>query len=141
MLVALDMFGTLADTASVISELTPCCGDLAGDVARTWRDRQLEHMFRVTAMGHFPPFADLTRWSLTRALAETRITLARPSRTPWPAPTGICWPRLVLSRRRRCWCPPTPSTSPEPVPPECAPHGASATQTPCSTPGDHDPIM
>ncbi len=75
MLVALDMFGTLADTASVISELTPCCGDLAGGVARTWRDRQPEYMFRVTAMGHFPPFADLTRWSLTRALAEARITL------------------------------------------------------------------
>ena len=50
MLVALDMFGTLADTASVISELTPCCGDLAGGVARTWRDRQLEYMFRVAAM-------------------------------------------------------------------------------------------
>jgi FMN phosphatase YigB (HAD superfamily) len=33
-------------------------------------------MFRVTAMGQFPPFADLTRRSLTRALAEARITLA-----------------------------------------------------------------
>ena len=75
MLVALDMFGTLADTASVISELTPYCGDLAGGVARTWRDRQLEYMFRVTAMGQFPSFADLTRWSLTRALAEARITV------------------------------------------------------------------
>ena len=76
MLVALDMFGTLADTSSVISELTPCCGDLAGGVARTWRDRQLEYMFRVTAMGQFPSFADLTRWSLARALAEARITVA-----------------------------------------------------------------
>ena len=76
MLVALDMFGTLADTASVISELTPCCGELADDVARVWRDRQLEYMFRVTAMGQFPTFADLTRWSLARALAEARITVA-----------------------------------------------------------------
>lgn len=76
MLVAFDMFGTLADTTSVIGELKPCCGGLADDVARTWRDRQLEYMFRVTAMGQFPPFADLTRWSLTRALAEARITLA-----------------------------------------------------------------
>ena len=75
MLVALDMFGTLADPASVISELKPYCGDLADGVARTWRDRQLEYMFRVTAMGQFPSFADLTRWSLTRALAEARITV------------------------------------------------------------------
>jgi hypothetical protein len=27
-------------------------------------------MFRVTAMGQFPPFADLTRRSLTRALGR-----------------------------------------------------------------------
>ena len=53
-LVALDMFGTLADTASVVRELVPSCGDMAGGVARTWRDKQLEYMFRVTAMGQFP---------------------------------------------------------------------------------------
>ena len=76
MLVALDMFGTLADTASVVRELVPSCGDMAGGVARTWRDKQLEYMFRVTAMGQFPPFAELTRWSLARALAESGITLA-----------------------------------------------------------------
>ncbi len=77
MLVAFDMFGTLADTASVASELKPACGDRAGLVARTWRDRQLEYMFRVTAMGQFPPFADLTRWALVRALAESGIALAQ----------------------------------------------------------------
>ena len=54
MLVAFDMFGTLADTASVARELAPSCGghgrprgpDLAGQAA--------EYMFRVTAMGLFP---------------------------------------------------------------------------------------
>ena len=54
MLVAFDMFGTLADTASVARELASFCGDMAGRVARTWRDKQLEYMFRVTAMGQFP---------------------------------------------------------------------------------------
>ena len=34
-LVAFDMFGTLADTASVARELAPSCGDMAGRVART----------------------------------------------------------------------------------------------------------
>jgi 2-haloacid dehalogenase len=60
-LVAFDMFGTLADTARVARELAPACGDMTGGVARTWRDKQLEYMFRVTAMGQFPPFGDLTR--------------------------------------------------------------------------------
>jgi 2-haloacid dehalogenase len=53
-LVAFDMFGTLADTASVTRELAPACGDMVGGVARTWRDKQLEYMFWVTAMGQFP---------------------------------------------------------------------------------------
>src|SRR6266496_4984112 len=34
-------------------------------------------MFSVTAMGQFPPFADLTRWGLARALAESGIALPR----------------------------------------------------------------
>jgi 2-haloacid dehalogenase len=74
-LVAFDMFGTLADTASVTAELTAACGAQAARVAAAWRGRQLEYMFRVTAMGQFPPFADLTRWSLDRALSESGLTL------------------------------------------------------------------
>jgi 2-haloacid dehalogenase len=75
LVVAFDMFGTLADTASVAGELAPACGKRAGDVAAAWRAKQLEYMFRVTAMGQFPPFADLTRWSLASALAESGISL------------------------------------------------------------------
>lgn len=75
MLTAFDMFGTLADTASVAGELTPACGDRAGQVTLAWRSKQLEYMFRVTAMGQFPPFADLTRWSLAGALAESGFSL------------------------------------------------------------------
>jgi 2-haloacid dehalogenase len=70
-LLAFDMFGTLADTSSVAAELEPACGDQAGTVAAAWRRKQLEYMFRVTAMGQFPSFADLTRWSLAGALAES----------------------------------------------------------------------
>jgi 2-haloacid dehalogenase len=75
LIVAFDMFGTLADTASVADELAPACGERADDVAAAWRTRQLEYMFRVTAMGQFPPFADLTRWSLTSALAASGFSL------------------------------------------------------------------
>ena len=78
MLVAFDMFGTLADTASVISELVPACGDRASEVALAWRGKQLEYMFRVTAMGQFPPFDELTRWGLAAALAESGFSLPGP---------------------------------------------------------------
>ncbi len=78
MILAFDMFGTLADPAGVAGELAPVCGDQAAQVAGDWRARQLEYMFRVTAMGQFPSFADLTRWSLIRALAERGIRLAEP---------------------------------------------------------------
>jgi len=70
LIVAFDMFGTLADTSSVAAELAALCGGRAAEVAATWRARQLEYMFRVTAMGQFPSFAELTRWSLTSALAQ-----------------------------------------------------------------------
>lgn len=106
MLVAFDMFGTLADTASVASELAPACGDRADLVARTWRDRQLEYMFRVTAMGQFPPFADLTRWALDRALAESGIALARGQQDTIAGayqrlrPFGDAQPALAALRQR-----------------------------------------
>jgi 2-haloacid dehalogenase len=75
MLVAFDMFGTLADTSGVAGELKLVCGERAVDVARVWRARQLEYMFRVAAMGQFPTFAELTSWGLIGALHELDIPL------------------------------------------------------------------
>lgn len=75
MLVAFDMFGTLADTASVIPELGPVFGGRASEVALAWRGKQLEYMFRVTAMGQFPAFGELTRWGLGAAFAESGLSL------------------------------------------------------------------
>jgi 2-haloacid dehalogenase len=105
-LVAFDMFGTLADTASVARELAPACGDRAGRVARTWRDRQLEYMFRVTAMGQFPSFADLTGWGLARALAESGIALPKAQQEDLAGayrrlrPFGDARPALAALRQR-----------------------------------------
>ena len=75
MLFAFDMFGTLADTGSVAGELAAVCAGRAAEVALAWRRKQLEYMFRVTAMGQFTPFADLTRWSLVGALAESGFSV------------------------------------------------------------------
>ncbi|MCL2420118.1 MAG: haloacid dehalogenase type II [Conexibacteraceae bacterium] len=76
MLLAFDMFGTLADTVSVVGELAAACGDRAAEVAQAWRRKQVEYMVRVTAMGQFPPFADLTSWGLVGALAEHGFSLS-----------------------------------------------------------------
>jgi 2-haloacid dehalogenase len=73
MLFAFDMFGTLADPSSVRRELEPLVAGAAGKVAADWRRLQLEYMFRVTAMGQFPDFADLTRWALSAALASQGV--------------------------------------------------------------------
>ena len=73
MLFAFDMFGTLADPSSVRRELETLVAGSAGQVAADWRRLQLEYMFRVTAMGQFPDFVDLTRWALSAALAGQGI--------------------------------------------------------------------
>lgn len=75
LLIAFDVFGTLADTGSVEGELTAMCGTAATKVASTWRARQLEYMFRVTAMGLFPPFGELTHWALAAALADGGVAV------------------------------------------------------------------
>ena len=66
---AFDMFGTLVDTQSVARSLEALCGDRAAGVATLWRQKQLEYMFRTTAMERFERFADLTQWGLEYALS------------------------------------------------------------------------
>ncbi len=44
-------------------------------MALAWHGKQLEYMFRVTAMGQFPQFDELTRWALAAALAESGFSL------------------------------------------------------------------
>src|SRR5258708_32984042 len=95
------MFGTLAETASVTGELAPDCGERAVGVPAAWRRKQLECMFRVTAMGQFPSFADLTRWSLASGLAESGLTL--------PASRGGDLANAYSRRRPYSVSPPPPA--------------------------------
>ena len=90
MLIALDVFGTLADPASASAALVQLCGAEAMRVATIWRTKQLEYMFRVTAMGWFPGFSDLTRWALLAALGDVGIA----------APSDATLERLADSYRR-----------------------------------------
>lgn len=66
--VAFDMFGTLVDTGTVVEGLRSFCSEKAPEVALKWREKQLEYMFRCTAMGRYARFEELTQWGLRYAL-------------------------------------------------------------------------
>lgn len=65
---ALDIYGTLIDTAGVESALTEVVGTGATQVSQTWRNKQLEYAFRRGLMGRYQPFSDCTRQALDYAL-------------------------------------------------------------------------
>ena len=44
-LLAFDVYGTLIDTAGVVSELRELMGATAEDFSRTWREKRLDYAF------------------------------------------------------------------------------------------------
>jgi 2-haloacid dehalogenase len=69
---AFDLYGTLVDPISIVSELVQVLGDAGGrEAASLWRSKQLEYSFRLTAMGRYEDF----RWVTARALDFTLATL------------------------------------------------------------------
>lgn len=72
---AFDMYGTLVDPASVRRRLAEIIGAAAEQVADQWRSKQLEYTFRLTAMGHYLDFAEVTTRALDYALLATGQTL------------------------------------------------------------------
>ncbi|WP_129116512.1 haloacid dehalogenase type II [Halegenticoccus tardaugens] len=66
-----DMYGTLCDTQAVTATLrenVDAPDPLVGEIARTWRDRQLEYMFRAVAMDAYRPLTEVTSDALAYAL-------------------------------------------------------------------------
>ncbi|WP_101297903.1 haloacid dehalogenase type II [Halegenticoccus soli] len=66
-----DMYGTLCDTQAVtttLRERVDAPDRLVSEIARTWRDRQLEYMFRADAMDAYRPLSELTVDALEYAL-------------------------------------------------------------------------
>lgn len=67
---AFDIYGTLVDPLRVwqrLEQLVP--GDDARRIAETWRQKQLEYSFRLTAMERYEDFERVTRKALDHALA------------------------------------------------------------------------
>ena len=66
-----DMYGTLCDTQAITTELrrrVDAPTDVVDEIARLWRDRQLNYMFRVEVMDDYRPVTELTAEALAYAL-------------------------------------------------------------------------
>jgi 2-haloacid dehalogenase len=73
---AFDLYGTLVDPIAISSELGRVLGGRdGGEVARLWRQKQLEYSFRLTAMGHYQDFRSVTSRALDFALAASGTRL------------------------------------------------------------------
>ncbi len=69
---AFDMYGTLVDPIRIwkrVEEYVPDEDALA--IAETWRQKQLEYTFRLTAMGEYEDFQQVTRKALDYSLMTT----------------------------------------------------------------------
>lgn len=68
---AFDMYGTLVDPLRIWTRLERYLPDEAVRIAEVWRQKQLEYSFRLTAMGEYEDFQQLTRKALDYALAAS----------------------------------------------------------------------
>ena len=61
---AFDVYGTLIDTAGVVTRLSNLVGERAGAFSQLWRDKQLEYSFRRGLMRQYQNFAVCTKNAL-----------------------------------------------------------------------------
>jgi 2-haloacid dehalogenase len=78
---AFDVYGTLIDTAGVVSTLQEFVGGpKAHDLSRMWREKQLEYSFRRGLMRQYETFAVCTRDALDYACAQLDVSLTEDDR-------------------------------------------------------------
>ncbi len=75
---ALDVYGTLIDTAGVTGQLEKIIGDdaAAADFSNLWRQKQLEYTFRYGLMAHYRDFRVCTRQALDYCCAHTHAEIS-----------------------------------------------------------------
>ena len=61
---AFDVYGTLIDPFDVSTKLNDYVGDKASQFAQTWRDKQIEYLFRRALMRDYKDFPTCTRQAL-----------------------------------------------------------------------------
>jgi 2-haloacid dehalogenase len=74
---AFDVYGTLIDTAGVVSRLTDVVGSDARAFSDLWRDKQLEYSFRRALMQRYRDFSVCVSESLDYCAARFAVTLTR----------------------------------------------------------------
>ncbi len=77
---AFDVYGTLIDTAGVISALRTKIGAQAGAASDLWRSKQLEYSFRRGLMQNYSDFAVCTRQALEYVCNSMNLPLSHDER-------------------------------------------------------------
>ena len=73
---AFDVYGTLIDTAGVVTALSKHLGERAAAFSQLWRDKQLEYSFRRGLMRNYQNFSVCTRNALDYACRRFEVNLS-----------------------------------------------------------------
>ena len=73
--IGFDVYGTLVDPLAMGRHLEAVAGDLAGQMARVWREKQIEYTFRRTLMQKYENFDVCTEQALVFAAKGLSLEL------------------------------------------------------------------
>ncbi|MEZ6854509.1 HAD-IA family hydrolase [Halodesulfovibrio aestuarii] len=71
-----DVYGTLVDTAGVVTLLEGRLGERAGCFAKQWRSKQLEYSFRMGLMRWYQPFSQCMRYAFEHTCEEFHVSFS-----------------------------------------------------------------
>jgi 2-haloacid dehalogenase len=80
MTLAFDVYGTLIDTAGVVTELEKLVGERARQLSDLWRAKQLEYSFRRGLMQDYRDFRVCTAQALDYACQALRVRISQEDR-------------------------------------------------------------
>ncbi len=78
--IAFDVYGTLIDTAGIVTALKKQIGDQSGAFSDLWRSKQLEYSFRRGLMQNYQDFSVCTRHALDFCCETFQVELSRAER-------------------------------------------------------------
>jgi 2-haloacid dehalogenase len=78
--IGFDVYGTLVDPLEMRSHLEAIAGDLAGQMARLWREKQIEYTFRRALMQKYENFDVSTEQALIFAANSLKLNLREEDR-------------------------------------------------------------
>lgn len=73
---AFDVYGTLIDPFGVTQTLQGMAGEKTADLARLWRDKQIEYLFRRALGRDYQPFSICTSQALEFAATQLQVELS-----------------------------------------------------------------